>query len=239
MSERIELHVKKSLSTLRCEPVNSSSKVFVHRHLHHIQHHDEHSDNFTDSEDLNTPDIYETTTSTHFQRNGFKTGNISLSRMSSSDSLSDYQPFHSNSIQQQQNQQLIHSLPHNPHHQLNTSHGSHYQSILPDQFHRSSGLLVTPPPPPLLLRVSPHPTTKCRQLPCRTFISTGSCPYGDRCVFLHDSGIMSRPVFIKCKVLSFIYLFLSTHLLFPFVFFLSASLRRTCAWTLSSGPPCP
>lgn len=26
---------------------------------------------------------------------------------------------------------------------------------------------------------------KCRQLPCRTFISTGSCPYGDRCVFLH------------------------------------------------------
>lgn len=41
---------------------------------------------------------------------------------------------------------------------------------------------------------------KCRQLPCRTFISTGSCPYGDRCVFLHDPSIMSKPVFIKIKV---------------------------------------
>lgn len=41
---------------------------------------------------------------------------------------------------------------------------------------------------------------KCRQLPCRTFISTGACPYGDRCVFLHDPCIMSKPVFIKAKV---------------------------------------
>ena len=41
---------------------------------------------------------------------------------------------------------------------------------------------------------------KCRQLPCRTFISTGSCPYGDRCVFLHDPQIESKPVYIKTKV---------------------------------------
>jgi len=44
------------------------------------------------------------------------------------------------------------------------------------------------------------PTTfKCRQLPCRTFISTGSCPYGDRCVFLHCAEIMSKPIYIKTK----------------------------------------
>lgn len=42
--------------------------------------------------------------------------------------------------------------------------------------------------------------SKCRQLPCRTFISTGSCPYGDRCVFLHDPRIMSKPIYIRCKV---------------------------------------
>lgn len=41
---------------------------------------------------------------------------------------------------------------------------------------------------------------KCRQLPCRTFISTGSCPYGDRCVFLHDPSVASKPVYIKAKV---------------------------------------
>lgn len=41
---------------------------------------------------------------------------------------------------------------------------------------------------------------KCRQLPCRTFISTGSCPYGDRCVFLHDLSIVSRPIYIRSKV---------------------------------------
>jgi hypothetical protein len=43
-------------------------------------------------------------------------------------------------------------------------------------------------------------TNKCRQLPCRTFVSTGSCPYGDRCVFLHDPCIVSKPVYIKIKV---------------------------------------
>lgn len=41
---------------------------------------------------------------------------------------------------------------------------------------------------------------KCRQLPCRTFISTGSCPYADRCVFLHDMSIVSKPVYIRSKV---------------------------------------
>ena len=44
---------------------------------------------------------------------------------------------------------------------------------------------------------------KCRQLPCRTFISTGSCPYGDRCVFLHDPSVVSKPIYIKSKVRSY------------------------------------
>ena len=41
---------------------------------------------------------------------------------------------------------------------------------------------------------------KCRLLPCRTFISTGSCCYGDRCVFLHDQGVVSKPVYVKYLV---------------------------------------
>ncbi|KAJ1423914.1 hypothetical protein B484DRAFT_432519 [Ochromonadaceae sp. CCMP2298] len=44
-----------------------------------------------------------------------------------------------------------------------------------------------------------HHQSKCRQLPCRTFISTGSCPYGERCVFLHDPSVVSKPVYIRCK----------------------------------------
>mmetsp|Transcript_5422 Transcript_5422/g.11848 ORF Transcript_5422/g.11848 Transcript_5422/m.11848 type:complete len:438 (+) Transcript_5422:68-1381(+) len=54
------------------------------------------------------------------------------------------------------------------------------------------------------LSAPPHPTdfprsaaeavcdgeTKFRQLPCRTFISCGACPYGDRCVFLHDPRLL-------------------------------------------------
>lgn len=50
-----------------------------------------------------------------------------------------------------------------------------------------------PQTPPL------HQVQKCRQLPCRTFISTGSCPYGDRCVFLHDARITSKPVYVRSK----------------------------------------
>lgn len=47
----------------------------------------------------------------------------------------------------------------------------------------------------------PNQPMKCRQLPCRTFISTGSCPYGDRCVFLHDPSVVSKPIYIRCKVI--------------------------------------
>jgi hypothetical protein len=40
---------------------------------------------------------------------------------------------------------------------------------------------------------------KCRQLPCRTWISTGSCPYGDRCVFIHDPRVIAKPPLSKGK----------------------------------------
>ena len=34
-------------------------------------------------------------------------------------------------------------------------------------------------------------TTRHRQLPCRTFISTGFCPYKEHCVYLHDPRLVS------------------------------------------------
>jgi len=34
--------------------------------------------------------------------------------------------------------------------------------------------------------------SKFRQLPCRTFISCGFCPYRERCVFLHDPRLISK-----------------------------------------------
>lgn len=40
----------------------------------------------------------------------------------------------------------------------------------------------------------------CRQLPCRTFICTGTCPYGDRCVFLHDPRIESNCPALRARL---------------------------------------
>ena len=34
-------------------------------------------------------------------------------------------------------------------------------------------------------------SNKYRQLPCRTFLATGHCPYKDRCVYLHCPSIRS------------------------------------------------
>ena len=33
---------------------------------------------------------------------------------------------------------------------------------------------------------------KYKSLPCKTFISTGTCPFDSRCVFLHDSRIQAQ-----------------------------------------------
>jgi len=44
---------------------------------------------------------------------------------------------------------------------------------------------------------------KFRQLPCRTFIATGHCPYKDRCVYLHCPSIRS-PLEVSAKLLSFV-----------------------------------
>ena len=43
--------------------------------------------------------------------------------------------------------------------------------------------------------------SKSRMLPCRTFISTGCCPYGARCVFLHDPRIACSTAWRVDKVL--------------------------------------
>lgn len=83
---------------------------------------------------------------------------------------------------------------------------------------------------------------KCRQLPCRTFISCGSCPYGDRCVFLHDAAVVSKPIYIRSKVrlglqsnsnLSIESLTPCAHHAYR------GSPRMTQRWTPSSGRRCP
>lgn len=38
-----------------------------------------------------------------------------------------------------------------------------------------------------------------RQLPCKTWLSTGTCPYSSRCVFLHDPRVVASPVSYQCK----------------------------------------
>ena len=38
-----------------------------------------------------------------------------------------------------------------------------------------------------------------RQLPCRTFISVGTCPYRERCVYLHDPRLMCRDAKTKSR----------------------------------------
>lgn len=40
---------------------------------------------------------------------------------------------------------------------------------------------------------------KFRQLPCRTFISVGTCPYRERCVYLHDPRIVCREAKTKTR----------------------------------------
>ena len=39
-----------------------------------------------------------------------------------------------------------------------------------------------------------------RQLPCRTFLSCGTCPYRDRCVYLHDPRLSCSSSKIKSRV---------------------------------------
>lgn len=41
--------------------------------------------------------------------------------------------------------------------------------------------------------------SKFRQLPCRTFISAGTCPYRDRCVYLHDPRVMDASAKSKTR----------------------------------------
>jgi hypothetical protein len=81
---------------------------------------------------------------------------------------------------------------------------------VPSNCPRSSPTPFRPTASPLLSRSSPaediiprsraeadilsgtNNSTRHRQLPCRTFISTGYCPYKDRCVYLHDPRLVSN-----------------------------------------------
>jgi len=56
-----------------------------------------------------------------------------------------------------------------------------------------------PAPPVLTAKENSMAMNKFRQLPCRTFISTGSCPYGEKCVFLHDPRVGAKCIAVKCK----------------------------------------
>jgi hypothetical protein len=40
---------------------------------------------------------------------------------------------------------------------------------------------------------------KFRQLPCKTFVSVGSCPYRDRCVYLHDPRLVYKEAKTKTR----------------------------------------
>lgn len=42
-------------------------------------------------------------------------------------------------------------------------------------------------------------SNKYRQLPCRTFISVGTCPYRERCVYLHDPRCICREAKTKTR----------------------------------------
>ena len=42
--------------------------------------------------------------------------------------------------------------------------------------------------------------SKFRQLPCRTFLSIGNCPYRERCVYLHDPRLASGDSVNKGKM---------------------------------------
>ena len=53
--------------------------------------------------------------------------------------------------------------------------------------------------------------TRYRQLPCKTFISVGTCPYRERCVYLHDPRCGLNWNFSKyicyyiCCIISFVF----------------------------------
>ena len=54
-------------------------------------------------------------------------------------------------------------------------------------------------------------SSRHRQLPCRTFISTGFCPYKEHCVYLHDPRIVSK-FEVSIFILMYVFLSISLHL---------------------------
>ena len=48
----------------------------------------------------------------------------------------------------------------------------------------------------LSLYHTPHSIEKYRRMICQTFVFNGQCPYGDRCVFLHDPRVAGQHPFV-------------------------------------------
>jgi len=61
-----------------------------------------------------------------------------------------------------------------------------------ENYHRKRGQVQRIYKTSLPLYSNKH--TPMRQLPCRTFLSCGACPYKDKCVFLHDYRLEGKPL---------------------------------------------
>jgi hypothetical protein len=96
--------------------------------------------------------------------------------------------------------------------QTNTSHSEHPHLVYYPLHQQPHQQQLQPPNPNSVSSYGTQPQ-KCRQLPCRTFISAGSCPYGERCVFLHDQAIASKPIYIRSKVQLYILIRESTFII--------------------------
>lgn len=170
-----EEHHGKNFPKQRPTPIN-----MVHRYQ------EDHSCD-TDKEDVFTPESY-------FTPKVANPLNGSVDRNNASDPFSR---FNSGS-----NSGLMSRVPSNDSSDANGSAFPIFQVQNGSHLNQYQTPPMTPQYQPLQQQQQQTPThqvQKCRQLPCRTFISTGSCPYGDRCVFLHDARITAKPVYVRSK----------------------------------------
>ena len=58
---------------------------------------------------------------------------------------------------------------------------------------------IAPSSRPLSMAAEADEESKFRQLPCRTFIAVGTCPFRDRCVYLHDPRLLCKEAKTKTR----------------------------------------